>query len=411
MASGMLAGIRVIDLTSVVIGPLCTQILADHGADVIKVESPEGDIARHLGGRGRTPGMAPKFLHLNRNKRSICLDLKPPSGLAALLRLLESADVMTWNVRPASMARLKLAYDDVCKVNPKIIYCGMFGFGQRGRYAAVPAYDPIIQGSAGVAGLYEKAFGEPRYVPYVLADRTGGLIAVQMIAMALFHRERSGLGQSIEVPMFENMATQVLTEHLYNRTYVPPIGEAGDPRLLNEFYAPSKTLDGYLALSANTDAQVFPLFDAMGLSHLRTDPRFCDVAARFKNVHENYRLRAEGLKKQTTAYWLELCRRHDIPAAPYHTLESLIDDPHLADVGLLRQREHPTEGAILDLVPANTLSGGARSDWLPAPHLGEQTEAILREAGFAAAEIAALVAEGAAKIPASRAGARSPSDA
>ena len=409
MASGMLAGIRVIDLTSVVIGPLCTQILADHGADVIKVESPEGDIARHLGGRGRTPGMAPKFLHLNRNKRSICLDLKHPSGLAALLRLLESADVMTWNVRPASMARLKLAYDDVCKVNPKIIYCGMFGFGQRGRYAAVPAYDPIIQGSAGVAGLYEKAFGEPRYVPYVLADRTGGLIAVQMIAMALFHRERSGLGQSIEVPMFENMATQVLTEHLYNRTYVPPIGEAGDPRLLNEFYAPSKTLDGYLALSANTDAQVFPLFDAMGLSHLRTDPRFCDVAARFKNVHENYRLRAEGLKKQTTAYWLELCRRHDIPAAPYHTLESLIDDPHLADVGLLRPREHPTEGAILDLVPANTLSGGARTDWLPAPHLGEQTEAILREAGFAADEIAALVAEGAAKLPAAQAGARAPS--
>ena len=405
MASGMLAGVRVIDLTSVVIGPLCTQILADHGADVIKVESPEGDIARHLGGRGRTPGMAPKFLHLNRNKRSICLDLKHPSGLAALQRLLATADVMTWNVRPASMARLKLSYDDVCKVNPKLIYCGMFGFGQRGRYASVPAYDPIIQGSAGVAGLYEKAFGEPRYVPYVLADRTGGLIAVQMIAMALFHRERSGQGQSIEVPMFENMATQVLTEHLYNRTYVPPIGEAGDPRLLNEFYAPSKTLDGYLALSANTDAQVFPLFDAMGLSHLKTDPRFCNVAARFKNVHENYRLRAEGLKKQTTAYWLELCRRHDIPAAPYHTLETLIDDPHLADVGLLREREHPTEGTILDLVPANTLSGGARTDWLPAPHLGEQTEAILREAGFAPAEIAALVAEGAAKIPAAQAGA------
>ena len=401
MASGMLAGIRVIDLTSVVIGPLCTQILADHGADVIKVESPEGDIARHLGGRGRTPGMAPKFLHLNRNKRSICLDLKHPSGLGALRRLLETADVMTWNVRPASMARLKLSYEEVCKVNPKIIYCGMFGFGQRGRYAAVPAYDPIIQGSAGVAGLYERAFGEPRYVPYVLADRTGGLIAVQMIAMALFHRERSGQGQSIEVPMFENMATQVLTEHLYNRTYVPPIGEAGDPRLLNEFYAPSKTLDGYLALSANTDAQVFPLFDAMGLSHLKTDPRFCTVAARFKNVHENYRLRAEGLKKQTTAYWLELCRRHDIPAAPYHTLESLIDDPHLADVGLLQRREHPTEGTILDLVPANTLSGGARSDWLPAPHLGEQTEAILRETGFAPAEIAALLAEGAARMPAS----------
>ena len=402
MASGMLAGIRVIDLTSVVIGPLCTQILADHGAEVIKVESPAGDIGRHLGGRGRTPGMAPKFLHLNRNKRSICLDLKHPRGLAALLRLLEGADVMTWNVRPASMARMKLSYDDVCRVNPKIIYCGMFGFGQTGRYAAVPAYDPIIQGSAGVAGLYAKAFGEPRYVPYVMADRTGGLIAVQMIAMALFHRERSGQGQSIEVPMFENMATQVLTEHLYNRTYVPPLGEAGDPRLLNEFYAPSKTLDGYLSLSANTDAQVFPLFDAMGHSHLKTDPRFCNVAARFANVHAYYALRAEGLARQTTAFWLDLCERHDIPAAPYHTLDSLIDDPHLADVGLLKQRNHPTEGTIIDLMPANTLSGGARDNWLPAPHLGQHTGEILAEAGFSAAEIAALVEDGAARTAAPR---------
>ena len=397
MADGMLAGVTVIDLTSVVIGPLCTQILADHGAQVIKVESPEGDIGRHLGGRGHTPGMAPKFLHLNRNKRSICLDLKHPDGHAALLRLLASADVMTWNVRPDSMARLKLSYEEVRRVRPEIIYCGMFGFGQGGRYAKLPAYDPIIQGSAGIAGLHEKAFGTPRYVPYVMADRTGGLIAVQMIAMALFHRERTGRGQSIEVPMFENMATQVLTEHLYNRTYVPPLGEAGDPRLLNEFYSPSKTLDGYLSLSANTDAQVFPLFDAMGLAHLKTDARFCSVAARFANVHEYFRLRAEGLKLKTTAFWLDYCQRHDIPAAPYHTLESLIDDPHLADVGLLRRREHPTEGTIVDIVPANTLSGGARSDYLPAPHLGEQTEEILREAGYADAEIAALIADGAAR--------------
>jgi crotonobetainyl-CoA:carnitine CoA-transferase CaiB-like acyl-CoA transferase len=403
MASGMLEGVRVIDLTSVVIGPLCTQILADHGAEVIKVESPAGDIGRHLGGRGRTPGMAPKFLHLNRNKRSICLDLKHPSGHAALMRLLEKADVMTWNVRPASMGRMKLGYEDVCRANPKIIYCGMFGFGQAGRYAEVPAYDPIIQGAGGVAGLYEKAFGEPRYVPYVMADRTSGLIAVQMIAMALFHRERCGRGQSIEVPMFENIATQVLTEHLYNRTYVPPLGEAGDPRLLNEFYAPSKTLDGYLSLSANTDAQVFPLFDAMGLAHLKTHPKFCSVAARFANVHEYYALRAEGLKTKSTAFWLEFCKAHDIPAAPYHTLESLIDDPHLADVGLMQEREHPTEGTIVDLRPANTLSGGARSDWLPAPHLGEQTREILAEAGFSDAQIDAMVAEGAARLHAPRA--------
>ena len=401
MASGMLAGVKVIDLTSVVIGPLCTQILSDHGAEVIKVESPEGDVGRFLGGRGKTPGMAPKFLHLNRNKRSICLDLKSQQGHAALLRLLGDADVMTWNVRPDSMARMKLSYDEVRAVKPDIIYCGMFGFGQKGRYAKKAAYDPVVQGSAGVAGLMARAHGEPRFVPYVLADRTGGLIAVQMIAMALFNRERSGEGQSIEVPMFENMATQVLTEHLYNRTYVPPPGEAsgetGDPRLISPYYTPAQTADGYFSLSANTNGQVFPLFDAIGRPELKTDPRFNSVATRFANTAEYFAIRAEGMKQHGTAWWLDYCDKHDIPAAPYHTLESLIDDPHLADVGFIQRREHPTEGPILDLAPANTLSGGARTDWLPAAHLGEHTEAILRESGYQDAEIAAMIEAGAAK--------------
>ncbi len=393
----MLSGVRVLDLTSVVIGPLCTQILGDHGAEVIKVESPAGDVGRHLGGRGKTPGMAPKFLHLNRNKRSICLDIKHPSGYKALVEMIKTADIMTWNVRPKSMERMKLSYDEVKAINPKIIYCGMFGFGQNGRYAGIPAYDPIIQGSSGVAGLYAKAFGEPRYLPYVLADRTGGLIAVQMIAMALFHRERTGEGQSIEIPMFENMATQVLTEHLYNQTYIPPLGEMGDPRLVNEFYAPSQTLDGYLSISANTNPQVFPLFEAMGLAHLKDDERFCSVAARFKNVHAYYSLRASELKKQTTAFWMEVCMKHDIPAAPYHTLETLVEDPHLKDVGLLVRRQHPSEGEILDLRPANGLSGGHRENWTPAPLLGEQTVEILTETGFSKDEIAAMLSEGAAK--------------
>jgi crotonobetainyl-CoA:carnitine CoA-transferase CaiB-like acyl-CoA transferase len=405
-ARGMLAGIKVIDLTSVVIGPLCTQILADHGAEVIKVESPEGDVGRHLGGRGRTPGMAPKFLHLNRNKRSICLDLKHPDGHAALMRLLKDADVITWNVRPNSMARMKLSYDEVRAVKPDIIYCGMFGFGQNGRYAEKPAYDPVVQGSAGVAGLIARATGEPRFLPYVLADRTGGLIAVQMIAMALFNRERTGEGQSIEVPMFENMATQVMTEHLYNRTYVPapgePEGETGDPRLVSPHYTPQETADGYFSLSANTNSQVFPLFDAIGLPELKTDPRFNSVASRFANTAEYFSIRSEGMKQHTTAWWLAYCDKHDIPAAPYHTLESLIDDPHMADVGFFVKREHPTEGTIIDLKPANTLSGGARENWLPAPHLGEQTVEILSEAGYSEAEIADMVAAGAARLPAAR---------
>src|SRR5687768_4470513 len=209
MAGGPLEGVRVVDLTSVVVGPLCTQILADHGAEVIKVESPTGDLGRTIGGLGLTPGMGAKFLHLNRNKRSLVLDLKKPAGYDALTRLIARADVLVWNVRPNSMARMKLSYDDVRAMNSKIIYVGMFGFGQDGRYREKPAYDSIIQGSTGVAALYHRAAGEPRYLPMVMADKTVGLIAVQMVLMALLHRERTGEGQSIEIPMFENMAAFV----------------------------------------------------------------------------------------------------------------------------------------------------------------------------------------------------------
>ncbi len=197
--------------------------------------------------------------------------------------------------------------------------------------------------------------------------------------------------------MFENMASQVLTEHLYNRSYVPPIGEAGDPRLLNEFYMPSATLDGYINLSANTNDQVFALFEEIGRPELKTDPRFSSVAARFQNTQLYYQIRTEGLRQHTSAHWLEVFRRRDVPASPYHTLETLVDDPHLADVGLLREREHPTEGTVIDIEPANTIASGSRTDWLPAPRLGEHTDAILREAGFDDHEIAALLAEGAAR--------------
>jgi crotonobetainyl-CoA:carnitine CoA-transferase CaiB-like acyl-CoA transferase len=329
MSGGPLEGVRIVDLTSVVVGPLATQILADHGAEVIKVESPSGDLGRTIGGLGVTPGMGPKFLHLNRNKRSIVLDLKKPAGYEALMRLIERADVLVWNVRPGSMARMKLSYDDVRKVNPKIIYCGMFGFGQGGRYRKKPAYDSIIQGSTGVAALYHRAAGEPRYLPMVVADKTVGLIAVQMMLMALFHRERTGEGQSIEIPMFENMAAFVLSEHMYMKTFEPPRGTTGDPRLLDPQAKPLATKDGWIALSANTNAQAFAFFDAIGRPELKTDPRFDSVATRFNNVGEYFRIRAEALKEKTTAEWLDIFDACDVPAMPYHTLDSLMEDPHL----------------------------------------------------------------------------------
>jgi crotonobetainyl-CoA:carnitine CoA-transferase CaiB-like acyl-CoA transferase len=394
MAGGPLEGVRVVDLTSVVVGPLATQIMADHGADVIKVEAPGGDIVRTLAGRGRTPGMSGKFLHLNRNKRSIVLDLKQPAGFAALEKLIATADVLVWNMRPAAMARLKLGYDDVKKLNPRIIYCGLFGFGQDGRYRDKPAYDSIIQGSAGMAALYHLAAGEPRYLPMVIADRTVGLIAVQLILMALFDRTRTGEGQAIEIPMFENVAKAVLEEHMYLKTFVPPLGGTGDPRLIDPDARPLATRDGWICISANTDAQAFAIFDAIGRPELKTDPRFSSVAARFKHTKEYFAIRAEGLKRRTTAEWLAIFG-NDVPAMPYQTLDQLMEDPHLADVGFFERIEHPTEGTIINMKLPHKLSRGVRRDFRHAPKIGEQSVALLREIGCGEAEIAAMLASGA----------------
>ena len=391
MSGGPLEGIRVIDLTSVVVGPLATQTLADYGAEVIKVESPSGDLGRTIGGLGVTPGMGPKFLHLNRNKRSIVLDLKQPAGYEALTRLIQRSDVFVWNVRPTSMQRMKLGHDDVRAMNPRIIYCGMFGFGQDGRYREKPAYDSIIQGSAGVAALYHRAAGEPRYLPMVMADKTVGLIAVQMILMALFHRERTGEAQAIEIPMFENMATFVLSEHMYLKTFQPPRGPTGDPRLLDPQAKPLQTKDGWICVSANTQAQAFALFDAIGRPELKTDERFNTIAARFRNVGEYFRIRAEALKEKTTAEWLEIFDHSDVPAMPYHTLDSLMEDPHLQDVGLFETIEHPTEGNVINMTLPNKLSKGARSDFTPAPKLGQHSVEILAEIGYSDQDIARMV--------------------
>ena len=394
MAGGPLQGIRIVDLTSVVVGPMVTQVLADYGADIVKVETPGGDLVRGLAGRGRTAAMSSKFLHLNRNKRSIALDLKNPEGRRVLAKLIGGADALLWNMRPSAMDKLGLSYDEVRKINPSIIYCGIVGFGSKGRYAGKPAYDPIIQGLGGIAALHHRATGEPRYVPIVMADKNAGLVATQMLLIALVHKLRTGEGQRVEVPMFENVAKYVLEEHLYLSTFQPPLGEMGDPRIFDPCAKPIATKDGWICIAANTDQQAFAFFQAIGRPELKDDPRFCSVPNRFRNVRDYFALRTEALAQKTTAEWIEILDALDVPAMPYNSLESLVEDPHLADVGLLRTIEHPTEGKIYDIRPPNSLSCGGREDYLPAPKIGQHSTEILEELEYEPAAIEAMVDAG-----------------
>ncbi|MGH8796119.1 MAG: CoA transferase [Caldimonas sp.] len=314
--SGPLAGVRIVDMTTVLMGPYATQILGDMGADVIKVEPPRGDGSRDLGPM-RNPGMGPLFMHANRSKRSIVLDLKKKAGLRALLRLAKNADVLIYNVRPQAMARLGLSYEEVAAVNPRIVYVGTYGFGQSGPYAARPAYDDLIQGAAGLPSLAVRAGAEmPRYVPCTIADRTVGLNAVNAIAAALYYRERSGEGQAIGIPMFETMAQFVLGDHLGGRTFEPPLGPTGYARLLAQERRPYATKDGYLCALVYNDKQWKSFFALIGRPEvLESDPRFADLGSRSEHIDELYRLVAETLATRTTAEWLVALDRAECFAA------------------------------------------------------------------------------------------------
>ena len=396
MSGGPLAGVRVIDQTSVVVGPICTRTLADQGAEVIKIEPPGGDLLRTLAHGSRHPGMSGKFLNFNRNKRSICLDLKKPEGLAALRRIVSRGDVFVSNVRPKALERAGLDYSGLAAHNPRLIHCSILAFGRGGRYFDRPAYDPIIQSLSGVAGTFERAIGEPRFVPMVMTDHITGLIAAQAIGFALYRREKTGRGEAIDVPMLENMASFVTSEHMGPATFEPPIGPSGDNRLLSPDYRPLPTADGYITVGPNTNRQAFAFFDAIGRPDLKADPRFDSAAARTANAAAYFKVRAAGLVKKTTSEWLEIFEDLDVPAARYNSIDDLFADPHLVDVGFFKSVEHPSEGAIRMTKVANTFHGGMREETLPAPRLGEHTRVILAEAGFGEGEIVALIDAGAA---------------
>lgn len=395
---GPLHGIRIIDMTSVLMGPFASQALGDMGADVIKVESPQGDLVRQIG-PARHDDMGPIFLNTNRNKRSIAVDLKNPAGLDVLRRLLADADVLMYNVRPLAMARLGLGYGAVSALNPRIVYAGLFGFGQDGPYAAYPAYDDLIQGAATLPYLIARAAGGvPRYVPTAMADRIVGQTAVGGILASLLARVRTGRGDRVDVPMFETMVGFVLGDHLGGLTYEPPLDGGGYARQLSPERRPYRTSDGYICALVYNDKQWEGFLRAIGQeSLLKTDERFATFANRSRNIDFVYGALARIFEERTTAEWMRVLEDADVPFMPMHDLQSVLGDPHLVATGFFTTVEHPTEGAVRMMRMPMTWTNSTPDPVRPAPRHGEHTVEVLQQAGFAQREIESLLASGAVR--------------
>jgi crotonobetainyl-CoA:carnitine CoA-transferase CaiB-like acyl-CoA transferase len=392
-----LRGLRVIDATAMIAGPLAAQVLADYGADVIKVEPVGGDLMRRAGAAARSPDMGALYLQLNRNKRSLVLDLKQPAARKVLLRLCASADVFLTNTRPAAMRRLGLAYEDLRQVNPRLVHVSLMGYGETGLYAGKPAYDDLIQGICALPVMVADAGGqEPRYVPMAMVDRVVGLNAAHVVLAALFRRERTGEGQSVELPMFETMTQFVLGDHFAGRTFDPPIGDAGNSRMIDPDRRPYPTRDGHVCALIYTDKHWRSFFEGLGrLDQYEANPHLAEFASRRRHQKEVFGLISGILGNLTTAQALALLERCDIPCAPMHDLDALIDDPHLAAVDFFQVKDHPTEGRIRYTGIPSRWNGSALPINRHAPRIGEHSVSILKEAGIPAEEIAALLASGA----------------
>ncbi|HUN68324.1 MAG TPA: CoA transferase [Burkholderiales bacterium] len=397
--SGPLDDVKVLDLTTVVMGPYATQILADFGADVVKVEPPEGDVMRYNAPM-RSKDMGHIFMNANRNKRSVVLDLKQDAGREACLAIAKAADVLVYNIRPQAMARLGLSYEALRAINPRLIYVGGFGYSQRGPYAAKAAYDDLIQGAAGLPWLAQRAGGEtPRYVPVIIADRSVGLHLVNAVCAALYRRERTGLGQRVDVPMFESLLQSVLGEHLAGHTFEPPNAPAGYARMLAKERRPYRTKDGYVCVLVYNDKQWQAFFRVIGRPELLQDPRYATQEARSRDFEGAYALVAEEMAKRSTAEWIAALEEADIPVQRMNTLEDILADPHLAAIGYFREVEHPSEGRIRSMAVPSEWSESPPEYRRHAPRLGEHTREVLREAGLSDTAIEQMIEDGAALAP------------
>jgi len=396
--AGPLDGVRIVELTSVVLGPWACQILADMGADVVKIEPPAGDSNRQLGA-ARHPGMAALYLTCNRNKRSIVLDVKHREAKQAVLDLVRGADIFIHNNRPQVMSKLGLDYAAMRAVNPRIIYCGAYGYSRRGPYGTKGALDDSIQAIAGIAMLNKLVLGEPRYLPTIVADKTTAITVVYAVLAALYSRERTGAGQEIEVPMFETMVSYVMAEHLWGMTFEPPLGPPGYVRLMSVHRKPYKTRDGYVAILPYMNAHWDTFCDLVGHPELKADPRFRTMGDRTRNIDETYAATSRIMAERTTAEWLGLFAETSVPINRVNTLEDLATDPHLVETGFWKTVDHPTEGTL------RTTGFPVRFEGTPvdvtrrhAPRLGEHTRELLHGLGYTPEQIDAMLAAGAAVV-------------
>ncbi|HET6969601.1 MAG TPA: CoA transferase [Phenylobacterium sp.] len=390
--TGPLSGIRILDLTSVVNGAYGTQILADQGADVIKVEDPGsgrgdgGDIMRWAGHlpAGAPRGMGPIFLTINRNKRSVMIDMKSERGRRAMARLIRSCDVIASSIRYEGMKRLGLSYEDVAAIRPDIVFVHAAGYGSDGPYAGEPAYDDLIQSISGMADLLPRTDGNPtpRILPTLVADKVSGLFLSQAVTAALLHRARTGEGQFVEVPMFECITSFLLVEHLYDHTFEPPTGQWGYQRVINPNRKPFRTKDGYIGLLPYTDKQWDQFFDAAGFgAQVKGDPRFADYATRAKHTRELYGLIEQAAATKTTQEWLDILKPLSIPVVKTNRLDDLPDDAHLKAVGFFEPYEHPDVGAYRQMKPPVKFAKTPSNIRRHPPKLGEHTDEVMAELG------------------------------
>ena len=390
----LLAGCKVIDLTTIVLGPYGTQTLGDMGADVIKVESPSGDLYRAVE-PSRSEGMGAVFMGTNRNKRSLCIDLKKTEGSQILLDLVKGADVLVHNMRPKAAARLGLSYEQMKAVNPELVYCVSAGYGQDGPYADHPAYDDIIQAVSGAADLNATAAGEPRFLPTVACDKIAGLHLALAVLGGLNRKNREGVGCFIEAPMFETMLSFLYNEHLFGETFRPPLGPVGYNRLMNPYRKPYRTKDGFIAALPYSTAHWTAFFTIAGKPEMLELDWVTEPKKRSQNIDKLYALIEDAMPDKTSEDWLKALRAADIPCAPVNSLKGLLNDPHLAAVGFFEEVAHPSEGDIVSVrSPFVTKDVGQSAD-RPVPQKGQQTREILTELGLPSEQINALFAAGA----------------